>query len=421
MKSRIRRILWILGILLGKSLSGNLDQHPNLQSQDQSGLEDSETPQTSGEEESLSGLHMGDLLKDAKFYQDVAIELQTAFNTLESRFTQQAHLMEEASGALHAVESQASKRQQELFKLQKDCKADIQLAVGKAAYEYREQLAATKHKQQSKDCKHQQMVHQLQDQVHTLELSLASHTALPSVRPTKEEADLREDIFNYLPGTVNTQRGAAVYESWDQPFSFRKQVRFGDRLQMPDLKSDADSDDQQNSPPTTWHSSTPHCGAKPMNQTFDISHILNLTGGPQNTAAIAAEVSAAVAAQASKEFRQMRDSKITKFKGGYLADAELTFRSWHVDIITHIQDRELDNKAVIQLIKDMTQDNACREVKFQLDLCRGIITYQDLLKHLSITFQGGDEEANLIAKFYSRGQKSKESEEAFANELQILA
>ena len=89
--------------------------------------------------------------------------------------------------------------------------------------------------------------------------------------------------------------------------------------------------------------------------------------------------------------------------------------------MTHIQDRELDNKAAIQLIKDMTQENARREVEFQLDLCRGIITYQDLLKHLSVTFQGGNKEANLIAEFYSHGQKPKESEEAFANELQILA
>ena len=190
---------------------------------------------------------------------------------------------------------------------------------------------------------------------------------------------------------------------------------------MPDLKSDADSDDQQNSPPTTPHSSTPHRGAKPMNQTFDVSHIPNLTGGPQDAAAIAAEVSAAAAAQASKEFCQMQDPKITKFKGGYSADAELMFRSWRMDIITHIQDRELDNKAAIQLIKDMTQENARREVEFQLNLCGGIITYQDLLKHLSITFQGGDEEANLIAEFYSRGQKSKESEEAFTDELQLLA
>ena len=87
-------------------------------------LEDSETPQATGEEESLSGLHTGDLLKDAKFYQDIAIELQTAYKTLESRFTQQARLMKEASGALHAAESQASKRQQELLGLQKDREAD---------------------------------------------------------------------------------------------------------------------------------------------------------------------------------------------------------------------------------------------------------------------------------------------------------
>ena len=69
-----------------------------------------------------------------------------------------------------------------------------------------------------------------------------------SVRPTKEEADLWEEIFNYLPGTINTQRDAAVYESQDQPFSFRKHVRFGDRSLRPDLKLDADSDDQQISP-----------------------------------------------------------------------------------------------------------------------------------------------------------------------------
>ena len=186
---------------------------------------------------------------------------------------------------------------------------------------------------------------------------------------------------------------------------------------MPDLKSDADSDDQQNSPPTIPHSSTPHRGAKPMNQTFDVSWIPTLTGGPQDAAAIAAGLSSG----GSPSIKRVSPDARPEFKGGYSADAELTFRSWYMDIMTHIQDQELDNKAAIQLIKDMTQENACREVEFQLDLCGGIITYQDLLKHLSITFQGGDKEANLIAEFYSHGQKPKESEEAFTDELQILA
>ena len=66
-------------------------------------------------------------------------------------------------------------------------------------------------------------------------------------------------------------------------------------------------------------------------------------------------------------------------------------------------------------------DNAHREIEFQLDLCGGVITYQNLLRHLSVTFQGGDDEANLLAEFYSHAQKVKESEEAFVDELQILA
>ena len=104
----------------------------------------------------------------------------------------------------------------------------------------------------------------------------------------------------------------------------------------------------------------------------------------------------------------MREPKITKLRGGYSADAELMFRSWRADILANIQDRELDNKAAIQLIKEQTLDNARHEVEFQLDLCGGNITFQNLLRHLSITFQGGDDEANLLAEFYSHGQKLKE-------------
>ena len=92
-----------------------------------------------------------------------------------------------------------------------------------------------------------------------------------------------------------------------------------------------------------------------------------------------------------------------------------------MDILANIQDRELDNKAAIQLIKEQMLDNAHREVEFQLDLCGEKIIYQNLLRHLSVAFQGGDDEANLLAEFYSHGQKPKESEEAFMDELQILA
>ena len=96
-----------------------------------------------------------------------------------------------------------------------------------------------------------------------------------------------------------------------------------------------------------------------MNRTFDVSGISppNL-GAAHDAATIAAEVSAAAAAQALKEFWRMREPKITKLRGGYSADAELVFRSWQADILANIRERELDNKSTIQLIKEQTLDNA---------------------------------------------------------------
>ena len=99
----------------------------------------------------MSGLDTGDMLEDAKFYQDVAVELQTAYDNLQHRYAQQVHLIEKSSGALHAADTQASKRQWELLNVQKDHKADVQLAVGKAVFEYREQLMMAKRTQQTKD------------------------------------------------------------------------------------------------------------------------------------------------------------------------------------------------------------------------------------------------------------------------------
>ena len=46
---------------------------------------------------------------------------------------------------------------------------------------------------------------------------------------------------------------------------------------------------------------------------------------------------------------------------------------------------------------------------------------RDLLLHLGVAFQGGDDEANVLAEFYSRRQYTKETEESFADELQLLA
>ena len=83
---------------------------------------------------------------------------------------------------------------------------------------------------QSRTHDHQSAITQLQEQVQALQISLASQRDLPSVGATQEEVDLREEVFNYVPGMVNIKRGAAVYHSPNQPFQFQKQVRFGTGL-----------------------------------------------------------------------------------------------------------------------------------------------------------------------------------------------
>ena len=104
-------------------------------------------------------------------------------------------------------------------------------------------------------------------------------------------------------------------------------MRFEDGTSSPDL-------DHNPVPGPNPKASTPHCVMSNLNHTFDISQILPfMSGTHQDAATITADVLAAVAVQASKEFCCMCEPKMTKLKEGYLADTELVFCSWHVDTL----------------------------------------------------------------------------------------
>ena len=110
------------------------------------------------------------------------------------------------------------------------------------------------------------MIKQLQDKISALEITSVSQANLPSVAMSnpQEECGIHSQIFDYVPGTINTKRGAAKYDIQDQAFSiFHKQVRFQDGCSSPDL----------NIPPTVGQgpqSSTPyHASNVALNQTFD--------------------------------------------------------------------------------------------------------------------------------------------------------
>ena len=116
----------------------------------------------------------------------------------------------------------------------------------------------------------------------------------------------------------------------------------------------------------------------------------------------------------------MREPKISKLKGGYSANAMLVFNSWLKDIKMCIQEWKLSNLEAVQLIKDFTSDNARGAVEFYLDT-NSTWSYKALIEHLRTSFETGESFSSLVGDFYSRSQCNKETEDQFANELQVLS
>ena len=122
-----------------------------------------------------------------------------------------------------------------------------------------------------------------------------------------------------------------------------------------------------------------------------------------------------------REFCKLCEPKINKLKGGYSATANLIFQSWLKDINIHVKDQNLTEREAIQLVKDFTVERACNEVEFYMGMIMDDQqTIDGLVNHLKNAFQLGKTVSELISNFYGHHQKRNESEDAFADDLQIL-
>ena len=83
----------------------------------------------------------------------------------------------------------------------------------------------------------------------------------------------------------------------------------------------------------------------------------------------------------------MQEPKITKLKGGYSADVELMFQSWHADIEAHIVDRNLDNSAAVQLIKEHWRVHIMKS-SINLTYVGGLLIIMSSLNILVSCFRG---------------------------------
>ena len=124
---------------------------------------------------------------------------------------------------------------------------------------------------------------------------------------------------------------------------------------------------------------------------------------------------------AVQEFCKLHEPKINKLKGGYSATANLIFQSWLKDINVHIEDWNLTEREAIQLVKDFTAERAHNEVEFYMGMIADDQqSFDGLVNHLKHAFQSGETVSELISDFYGHHQKKNESEDAFADDLQIL-
>ena len=79
-------------------------------------------------------------------------------------------------------------------------------------------------------------------------------------------------------------------------------------------------------------------------------------------------------------------------------------------------------REVIQLVKDFTAEYAWDEVEFYM----GMVTEEDQsfkgpIDHLCNAFQLGERLHEVISDFYGRSQKARETDNTFADYLQVLA
>ena len=109
--------------------------------------------------------HTANLLEDVKYFHNAALSYQDAYEALQmqqvelqTKFSEQAQLVQEASDALRANEVKSAARQQELMSelttLRDQREVDIQQAVVQAVVQYREQLESGQTTQQQRDREH---------------------------------------------------------------------------------------------------------------------------------------------------------------------------------------------------------------------------------------------------------------------------
>ena len=116
------------------------------------------------------------------------------------------------------------------------------------------------------------------------------------------------------------------------------------------------------------------------------------------------------------------EPKISKLKGGYTFSARLVYQSWLNDMCVHVEDKRLTQREAIQLAKDFTMEHAWDEMEFYMGMVEEKDqSFKGLTEYLWDAWQSGKTLCELISNFYGQSKRAQQTEDTFADELQVLA
>ena len=161
-----------------------------------------------------------------------------------------------------------------------------------------------------------------------------------ATEPAGEQlGQLKNEIYNFLPGTVKTDRGGTVTNTtinWDNTTLHPKHVTFA--TSTPKVTKEDIVGLAAPLAAETTRVSQPI----PTGSLGDQSTLINL----------------------ASEFKKMREPKIQKLKGGNTSSAQLFITGWIKEVRTVICDRQLTDEEGVQLIHEFTESKARQQVDF---------------------------------------------------------
>ena len=290
----------------------------------------------------------------------------------------------------------------------------VEEAEARLKQRFEKEFKDLKQKQAKEQAEYQSRLNDMAKEIAAIKEKAAKQEPLPNLVKHKDLGTLRQEVFNTLPGTVNVNRGGAV-----QPTG--TSINWGDSTIAPPNKQVHFEQ---------W-SSTPR---RPLNfQDVSNETITGEMGGPTKVEPTASQVirvqhpeEVATAAVNStihvvaNEFRKMKEPKLAKLKGGYTTEANLFFQSWAKEVQAIVIDRQMSDSEALQLVKEHSEGAARRQIDNYFDFSDNQ-TFSGLMKELSTAFSSCEDDASLMAEFYSRKQLAKENDDDFAEQLQLLA